>query len=341
MRGSETWGEVVRLPDGRKALVCGGGGFIGNHLVRHLREEGLWVRAVDLRHPEFSVSAADEFVIGDLRDPTICRAVTDTQFDEVYQLASDMGGAGYIFTGDNDANIMSNSLINLNILESCRRARIQGVFFSSSACVYPRWRQSDPSAFTCAEDAAYPADPDSDYGWEKLFSERVYLAFNRNYGMRNRIARYHNVFGPEGTWTGGREKAPAAICRKVASVSDGGEVEIWGDGEQVRSFLYISDCLQATVRLTRNSHFEGPVNIGSDESVTINALVDMVADIARKRLTKKYVAGPQGVRARGSDNRLISRKLGWAPTVPLRDGMDVTYRWIEQCINRGRAVSLA
>jgi len=330
------------MPNGRKALVCGGGGFIGSHLVRRLREEGLWVRAVDLQRPQFSDSAANEFVVGDLRDPAVCRAVTDTRFDEVYQLAADTGGAGYIFIGDNDATIMRNSaLINLNILEACRSASIPGVFFSSSACVYPRGGQSDPSSFTCAEGTAYPADPDSDYGWEKLFSERLYLAFNRNYGMRNRVARYHNVFGPESTWTGGREKAPAAICRKVASSNNGGNIEIWGDGEQVRSFLYIRDCLEGTLCLMRNSHFEGPVNIGSDESITINALVDMVADIAGKHLTKRHVTGPQGVRARSSDNRLIAHKLGWAPMVPLREGMEVTYRWIEQRINAARAQSVA
>ena len=321
------------MADGKKALVFGAGGFIGNHLVRRLKEEGLWVRAVDLRRPEFSDSAADEFVIGDLRDPVVCRGVTDTQFDEVYQLAADMGGAGYIFVGDNDATIMRNSaLINLNILEACRSAGVPGVFFSSSACVYPRGRQSDPSTFICAEDTAYPADPDSDYGLEKLFSERLYLACNRNYGMRNRVARFHNIFGPEGAWIGGREKAPAAICRKVASASDGGEIEIWGDGEQIRSFLHIRDCLEGTLRLMRNPHFEGPVNIGSDEAITINALVDMVADIAGKRLTKRHVTGPQGVRARSSDNRLIARKLGWAPSASLREGMEVTYRWIEQRI---------
>src|SRR5215510_10808610 len=245
------------------ALVCGAGGFIGGHLVRQLKHDGFWVRGVDLKFHEFSESGADDFVVGDLRDQSFCRTIVDRRFDEVYQLAADMGGAGYIFTGEHDAGIMQNSAtINLNMLEACRNRNIAGVFYSSSACMYPAHNQEDPDNPNCAEDSAYPAAPDSEYGWEKLFSERLYLAYNRNYGMRNRVARYHNIFGPEGTWQGGKEKAPAAVCRKVAEATDGGDVEIWGDGTQTRSFLYIDECLEGTIRLTR-SDFEGPVNVGS------------------------------------------------------------------------------
>jgi nucleoside-diphosphate-sugar epimerase len=253
----------------KKALVLGAGGFIGSHLVNRLRREGFWVRGVDLKYTEFSRTAADDFVIADLRDAASCRQVVDTEFDEIYQLAADMGGAGYLFTGENDADVMHNSAtINLNILDSCRRRNVQRIFYSSSACVYPEHNQLDPTAPITREDSVYPANPDSEYGWEKLFSERLYLAYQRNFGFKVRIARYHNIFGPEGTWTGGREKAPAAICRKVAETPQSGEIEIWGDGQQTRSFLYVDECLEGTIRLTR-SNWSGPVNIGSDEMVTL------------------------------------------------------------------------
>lgn len=315
----------------RKALVCGAGGFIGGHLVKRLREEGYWVRGVDLKFHEYAVTGANDFIIGDLRDQSFCRSIVDTYFDEVYQLAADMGGAGYIFTGEHDADIMHNSAtINLNMLDVCLKRNVKNVFYSSSACMYPAYNQEDPDNPNCAEASAYPAAPDSEYGWEKLFSERLYLAYNRNYGMRNRVARYHNIFGPEGTWDGGKEKAPAAICRKVARARNGDEIEIWGDGQQTRSFLYIDECLEGSTRLLRSPQFEGPVNIGSEEMVTINQLVDIVSDIAGKHLRKRHITGPLGVRGRNSDNRLIKEKLGWAPSQPLRKGLEVTYRWVEQ-----------
>jgi nucleoside-diphosphate-sugar epimerase len=323
----------------RSALVCGAGGFIGSHLVRRLKAEGLWVRGVDLKFPAFSETQADDFVIGDLRDQSFCRAIVDRRFDEVYQLAADMGGAGYIFTGTHDADIMHNSAtINLNMLDACQKRNIVRAFYSSSACMYPAHNQEDPDNPLCEESSAYPAAPDSEYGWEKLFSERLYLAYNRNYGMLNRVARYHNIFGPDGTWDGGKEKAPAAICRKVAQASQGGDIQIWGDGLQTRSFLYVDECVEGTIRLTR-SDFAGPVNIGSEEMVTINQLVDMVCDIAGKRLHKQHISGPTGVRGRNSDNRLIEAKLGWKPSAPLRAGLEATYAWIEQQVRRnyGRA----
>jgi nucleoside-diphosphate-sugar epimerase len=313
----------------KKALVLGGGGFIGSHLVRRLKNEGFWVRGVDLKYPEFSKTQADDFVIGDLRDPMVCRNVVDRPFDEVYQLAADMGGAGFIFTGDNDADIMHNSaLCNLNILEACHKKNVKRIFYSSSACMYPEYNQLDPDNPKTAEDSAYPAAPDSEYGWEKLFSERLYLAFHRNYGMQVRIARYHNIFGPDGTWNNGREKAPAAMCRKVAEATDGGEIEMWGDGEQTRSFLYIDECLEGTIRLMR-SDWTGPVNIGSEEMVTINELARMVMKIAGKNLSINHIEGPVGVRGRNSDNQLIGQKLGWKPSQPLSEGLAKTYCWVE------------
>lgn len=312
----------------KTALVCGAGGFIGSHLVARLKAENFWVRGADLKHPEFSATKADDFLIGDLRDPDFCRKVADQQFDEVYQLAADMGGAGYIFTGDNDANVMHNSAtINLNMVETCRQQGIKRVFYSSSACIYPEYNQLDPDNPNCSEDSAYPAAPDSEYGWEKLFSERLYLSYNRNHGMECRIARYHNIFGPLGTWQGGKEKAPAAICRKVAEAPEGGAIEIWGDGNQTRSFLFVDECVEGTLRLLR-SDFEGPVNIGSDEMVSINQLVDTVSAIAGKSLVKQHIDGPLGVRGRNSDNRLIREKLGWAPEAPLEQGLSKTYEWI-------------
>lgn len=317
----------------KKALVCGAGGFIGAHMVKRLKEEGIWCRGVDLKYPEFSETDADDFVIGDLRDQYVCRQIVDRRFDEVYQFAADMGGAGYVFTGENDADIMHNSAtINLNILDACHKRNVKRVFYSSSACIYPEYNQEDPDNPNCSEDSAYPAAPDSDYGWEKLFSERMYLAYHRNKGMEVRIARYHNIFGPEGTWDGGKEKAPAAMCRKVAMAEDGGEIEIWGDGKQTRSFLYIDECLEGTLRLTR-SDWTGPVNIGSDEMVTIDQLADMAMEIAGNKLTKKHIEGPLGVRGRNSDNRLIEEKLGWRPNRPLKEGMEKTYQWIERQVN--------
>jgi GDP-D-mannose 3', 5'-epimerase len=314
----------------RTALVCGAGGFIGSHLVQRLKREGFWVRGVDIKRPEFESSKADDFVVADLREQDLCRALFDRRYDEIYQLAADMGGAGYIFTGDNDAQVMHNSAsINLNVLEAARKKGCSRIFYSSSACIYPEHNQANPNAPVTNEASAYPANPDSDYGWEKLFSERLYQAYARNHGMEVRIARYHNIFGPLGTWTGGREKAPAAVCRKVAEAVDGGEIEIWGDGRQTRSFLYIDECLEGTLRLTRSNQ-GGPFNIGSEEMVTINQLAMIAMEIAGKKLRLKHIPGPLGVRGRNSDNRLISQSLGWAPSRPLREGMQKTFAWIEQ-----------
>jgi GDP-D-mannose 3', 5'-epimerase len=313
----------------RNALVCGAGGFIGGHLVKRLKADGFWVRGVDLKSHEYTVSEADDFVIGDLRDPYFCKQVIDRRFDEVYQLAADMGGAGFVFVGENDADIMHNSgLINLNLLDACCRRLIPRVFYSSSACMYPAYNQTNPDSPNCEESSAYPAAPDSEYGWEKLFSERLYLAFARCRGIDVRIARYHNIFGPAGTWEGGREKAPAALCRKIAMAPNGGTIDIWGDGRQTRSFLYVSECVEGTVRLMR-SGFEGPVNIGSDEMVTINQLADTIMAIAGKKLEKRHIPGPLGVRGRNSDNRLIEEKLGWRPEQPLSAGLALTYAWID------------
>jgi nucleoside-diphosphate-sugar epimerase len=318
----------------RSALVCGAGGFIGGHLVKRLKADGFWVRGTDLKFPEFAPTAADDFIIGDLREPDFCRMIVDRRFDEVFQLAADMGGAGFIFTGDHDAEIMHNSAtINLNMLEVCRRRSIPRIFYSSSACIYPAYNQEDPDNPNCAEASAYPAAPDSEYGWEKLFSERLYLSYKRNHGIEVRIARYHNIFGPEGTWQGGREKAPAALCRKVAEAPDGGEIEIWGDGHQTRSFLYIDECVEGSLRLMR-SDFSGPVNIGSEEMVTINGLARMAMRIAGKSLSIRHVPGPLGVRGRNSGNRLIREKLGWAPSQKLETGLAATYWWIDQQLRR-------
>ena len=312
----------------KTALVCGAGGFIGGHLVKRLKSEGFWVRGVDLKFHEHAETEADDFAIGDLRDQRFVREVVDQRFDEVYQLAADMGGAGYIFTGENDADIMHNSAtINLNIADKAHKRNIKRVFYSSSACMYPAYNQEDPDNPNCAESSAYPAAPDSEYGWEKLFSERLFLAYNRNFGMTNRVARYHNIFGPLGTWQGGKEKAPAAMCRKVAEAHDGGSIEVWGDGKQTRSFLYIDECIEGTTKLLR-SDFAGPVNIGSDEMITINGLAEMVIDIADKDVSVHNIPGPLGVRGRNSDNNLIKEKLGWAPSQTLREGMEKTYAWI-------------
>jgi nucleoside-diphosphate-sugar epimerase len=313
-----------------RALVCGGGGFIGNHLVNFLKRKNYWVRAVDIKYPEYNHSEADEFIATDLRDPISVRKVLDRSIDVVYQLAADMGGAGYIFTGEHDADVMHNSAtINLNILDTAQRLGTKKVFYSSSACMYPEHNQLDPNNPNCEESSAYPANPDSEYGWEKLFSERLYLAYNKNYKMSNYIARFHNIYGPYGSWDNGKEKAPAAICRKVAQATDGGEIEIWGDGEQTRSFLYVDECLEGVDKLIHSSFF-GPVNIGSEERVTINQLVDIVSDIAGKKLVKKHIKGPTGVRGRCSDNRLIEKELNWKPREPLVTGLEKTYAWIEK-----------
>jgi nucleoside-diphosphate-sugar epimerase len=318
----------------KTALVCGAGGFIGHHIVHALKREGIWVRGVDLKRPDFSPSSADDFVLADLRDAASAQACLDRPFDEVYQLAADMGGAGYLFSGDNDAVVMRNSaLINLHVLEACRLAGVGRVFFSSSACIYPQCNQQDADNPTCAESTAYPADPDSEYGWEKLFAERLYLSYARNHGLKCRIARYHNVFGPEGTWQGGREKAPAAICRKVSVAADGGEIEVWGDGQQTRSFLYINECVEGTLRLMR-SDCQTPVNIGSEELISINDLVALVAHIAGKQVSIRHVSGPIGVRGRTSDSRLIREMLGWAPSVALHTGLALTYHWINEQVRQ-------
>lgn len=325
----------MTLLNTKTALVCGAGGFIGSHLVKRLKREGFWVKGADLKYPEYSPTAADEFAIGDLADQSFCKQVVDRPFDELYQLAADMGGAGYIFTGDNDANVMRNSaLINLNIATLAQKNGVGKVFYSSSACIYPAHNQTDTDNPNCAEHTAYPANPDSEYGWEKLFSERLYLAFHRNHGLDVRVARFHNIFGPEGTWRGGREKAPAAICRKIAETPDGGEIEVWGDGKQTRSFLYINECLDGVRRLMDSDSFRGPVNIGSEEMVSINQLAEMAMSIADKTVRINHIPGPLGVRGRRSDNTLISKELNWAPQRPLREGLEKTYGWISDQIKK-------
>jgi GDP-D-mannose 3', 5'-epimerase len=320
----------------KRALVCGAGGFIGSHLVRRLKKEGFWVRGVDIKHPEFTPTEADEFIKGDLTDAGLCKLVMQGGIDIVYQLAADMGGAGYIFTGDNDANVMHNSAtINLNILHAMQMYDVKKVFYSSSACIYPEYNQMDPDNPKCSEASAYPAGPDSEYGWEKLFSERLFLAFQRNFGIKAHVARFHNIFGPEGTWTGGREKSPAAMCRKVAESQDG-TIEVWGDGVQTRSFLYIDECLEGVQRLV-NSDFSGPVNIGSDEMISINNLAHMVSEISGKPIKINNIPGPLGVRGRNSDNNLIKEKLGWAPSIPLKVGITKTYEWIAAQVAKQKA----
>jgi len=314
----------------KKALVCGAGGFIGSHMVKKLKSEGYWVRGADKKYPEFSMSEADEFLRGDLTGQTFCDMVCNMEFDEIYQFAADMGGAGYIFTGEHDADVMNNSAtINLNILRNVKDYKPK-IFFSSSACMYPEHNQLDPNTPDCREDTAYPANPDSEYGWEKLFSERLYLSYHRNYDVPVRIARYHNIFGPEGTWTGGREKAPAAICRKVAELpKGGGSIEVWGDGLQTRSFLFVDECVEATYRLVQ-SDFTGPVNIGSEEMVSINELVDIAAKVSDKDVEKNHIDGPLGVRGRNSNNDLIREKLDWDYTMTLEEGIKKTYDWINE-----------
>ena len=313
----------------KRALVCGAGGFIGGHMVNRLKSEGYWVRGVDIKQNEYGNMNADEFIIGDLCDASVAREVTK-DMDEVYQLAADMGGAGYIFTGENDASVMHNSaLCNLNVLHAAYLAGAKKIFYSSSACMYPEYNQLDPDNPNCSEDSAYPAAPDSEYGWEKLFSERLYLSYYRNYKMEVRIARFHNIFGPQGTWQGGKEKAPAAMCRKVCEAEDNGIIEVWGDGKQTRSFLYIDECIEAVRRLME-SDFTGPVNIGSEEMISINDFAQMAIDISGKNISIKNIKGPTGVRGRRSDNKLIKEKLGWQPSEPLRTGMEKTYAWINE-----------
>jgi nucleoside-diphosphate-sugar epimerase len=341
----------------KKILVLGGGGFIGGHLSKRLKTEGHFVRVVDIKeHEYFKVNEfCDEFIQGDLRNPSFVSNVmfapgqhsmddNDNSFDEVYQLAADMGGAGYIFTGENDANVMHNSaLVNLNVVHWATRFNVKKIFYSSSACMYPEHNQMDPNNPNCKESSAYPANPDSEYGWEKLFSERIFLAFKRNYGLNVRIARFHNIFGPKGTWKGGKEKAPAAMCRKVAETENGGEIEVWGDGQQTRSFLYIDECVDAVLKLME-SDFVGPVNIGSEEMVTINQLARMAIDISGKNITINNIFGktfekkygfkcPVGVRGRNSDNKLYKEKIGWEVSDPLIKGMEKTYNWINQNLN--------
>ncbi|MFC1462449.1 NAD-dependent epimerase/dehydratase family protein [Verrucomicrobiota bacterium] len=319
----------------KHVLVCGAGGFIGGHLVKRLKNEGHWVRGVDLKYHEFRQSPADEFVQADLRDQQVCGDVVDG-VEVIYQLAADMGGAGYLFTGEHDADVLHNSAsINLNIVREAHASGIEKLFYSSSACIYPEYNQLDPDNPNCVEDSAYPAAPDSEYGWEKLFSERLYLAYVRNYGMQVRIARFHNIFGPEGTWCGGKEKAPAAMCRKVAEAKEGASIEVWGDGKQTRSFLYIDECLEGVQRLME-SDFVGPVNIGSEEMITINDLAEMAMAIAGKELSIEHIEGPEGVRGRNSDNRLIREKLGWAPSRSLREGLEKTYAWIAEQVENAR-----
>ena len=330
----------------KTALVLGGGGFIGGHLAKRLKEEGFWVRAVDIK-PEHEywnhADMCDEYISGDLRDPKVVESVFDREFDEVYQLAADMGGAGYIFTGDNDANVMHNSaLVNLNVVHYATQAKVKRIFYSSSACMYPEHNQLDADNPNCVESSAYPAAPDSEYGWEKLFSERLFFAFNRNYGLNAKVARYHNIFGPQGSWKDGKEKAPAAMCRKAAEADT--EIEVWGDGAQTRSFMYIDECLEATIRLIRQDEFSGPVNIGSEEMVTINELAQIAIDLSGKDIKINNLDGqdfidkygfpcPLGVRGRNSDNKLYKEKLGWEPTMTLREGMAKTFEWINEQVN--------
>jgi len=318
----------------KTALVLGAGGFIGGHIVNRLKKNGYWVRGVDIKKCEFESTQADDFLLGDLREQYVVRSAVDRGFDEVYQLAADMGGAGYINTNLYDADVMHNSaIINLNVLDAAHRRNVPQVFFSSSACVYNEELQLDTQNPDCREASAYPAHPDSDYGWEKLFTERLIMSYNRQHGMENKVARFHNIFVPNGTWQGGREKAPAAICRKIAYAKDGDEIEVWGDGEQTRSFLYIDDCVEGVMRLMKHKTFNGPVNLGSDHLISINDLVTLIASIAKKDIKIKHIDGPQGVRGRNSNNDLIKEKLKWKPPQDLKKGLTATYNWINNQVH--------
>lgn len=313
----------------KRILVLGAGGFIGSHLVTRLKKMGHLVIGIDLKLPEFSVSKADEFVQGDLRDPRICERYITEEIDEIYQLAADMGGAGYLFSGENDFNVMHNSsLINLNVSHYAIQAKIKRLFFSSSACIYPRFNQTDPNNPNCEEHSAYPADPDSEYGWEKIFSERLYSAASRNYNLNVRIARFHNIYGPEGTWNSGKEKAPAALCRKVAMAEKVDTIDIWGSGMQTRSFLYIDDCIDGILALMESECTE-VLNIGSEEMVTINRLAEMIMTHAEKSISLNHIDGPVGVMGRNSENTLVTKSIGWSPKVSLSEGLAKTYNWIE------------
>lgn len=316
------------------AVVFGGCGFIGHHLARRLQKEGYWVRVADIKSPEHAdlSTFADDFYHGDLANEQMAYdALNLGRTDvEVYQLAADMGGASYIFTGENDSNVMTNSAaINLNVVRAMIRLGLKKVFYSSSACIYPEHNQMDPDNPNCEESSAYPANPDSEYGWEKLFSERLYMAYHRNHGLECRIARFHNIYGVEGTWQGGREKAPAALCRKIAATPDGGTIDMFGDGKQTRSFLYVDECVEGILRLMRSDYWK-PVNIGSEEMISINDFATMIADVAGKTININHIPGPLGVRGRSSDNRLIREVLGWEPNAPLREGITKTYEWVKQ-----------
>lgn len=331
----------------KKVIVLGGGGFIGGHLGKRFKQDGCYVRICDIKNHEYfdHTDICHEFILADLRDTKSVENVIGDGYDEVYQLAADMGGAGYIFTGENDANVMHNSaMINLNVVHECVKKNIKKVFYSSSACIYPEYNQMEPDNPNCEESSAYPAKPDSEYGWEKLFSERLFLSWHRNYKLDVRIARFHNIFGPQGTWTDGKEKAPAAMLRKAAEAENNGEIEVWGDGLQTRSFLYIDECIEAVLKFM-NISFTGPVNIGSEEMVTINELAQMAIDISGKNLKIKNLYGkdffnkygfecPLGVRGRNSDNKLYRKMVGWEVSQPLVEGMKKTYEWIEKQVNR-------
>ena len=325
----------------KKAIVFGAGGFIGSHLVKRLKKENYWVRGVDLKYPEFSETEADDFVIGDLRDIKVIENTIEESVDELYQLAADMGGAGYIFTGLHDADVMHNSaLINLHTAKECVRKKVKKVFYSSSACMYPEHNQLDPQNPKLAENTAYPAQPDSEYGWEKLFSERLYLSYKRNYDLEVNIARFHNIYGPEGSWNSGKEKAPAALCRKVIMARNGEAIEIWGDGKQTRSFLYIDDCLDAVRTLVNSKTFFGPVNIGSEEMITINDFARLIIEIEKKEIAIKNIVGPTGVRGRSSNNKLIRKELNWTPKFNLKTGIHQTYNWIHSQVTEKKATHL-
>ena len=323
----------------KKIIVLGAGGFIGSHLVLELKRLGHWVKGIDLKYPEFSESPADEFVIGDLRSYDLCKEHLTSEIDEIYQLAADMGGAGYLFTGENDYDVVHNSaMINLNVSKCAIENKIKKVFFSSSACIYPKINQQDPDNPDCAESTAYPADPDSEYGWEKLFSERLYASAHRNHNIEIRIARFHNVYGPEGTFQSGKEKAPAALCRKVAAAKAVDTIDIWGTGSQTRSFLYIDDCIRGVLQLM-DSDYKEPLNIGSEEMVSINALAQLIIQDSGKTISLHHIEGPIGVMGRTSNNDKVTTTIGWKPRVSLQEGIAKTYTWINEQVHQPINVS--